>query len=129
MKRLVVLIAPLFAFCLAQAQDLPAGKGKDLVEKICQDCHGLDVIVSQTASKDGWQSIVDSMVERGASGTKDELNTIVEYLAKSFPEQPAAGGGDKSASPDSKSTDKPADPNASSSGKSDAKVAVAPRLR
>ncbi len=111
MKRLA-LIAPLFAFCLAQAQDLPAGKGKELVEKVCQDCHGLDVIVSQTASKDGWQSIVDSMVERGASGTKEELNTIVEYLAKSFPEP--AGDKGKSASPDSKA---------------DAKVAAQPRLR
>ncbi len=75
---------PFLALSLAQAQDLPAGKGKDLLEKICADCHGLDIIASQRATKDGWAAIVDSMVGRGASGTKEELDTIVEYLAKNF---------------------------------------------
>ncbi len=86
----------LFAICtgflmlsVAQAQDLPDGKGKDLVQKICADCHGVDVIVSQRATKEGWQSIVDSMVERGASGTKEEIATIVDYLAKNFPQEPS----------------------------------------
>ena len=79
-----VFAIPFLALSLAQAQDLPAGKGKDLLEKICADCHGLDIIVSQRATKDGWASIVDSMVGRGASGTKEELDTIVDYLAKNF---------------------------------------------
>lgn len=76
------------ALFLAQAQDLPDGKGKDLVLKLCQDCHDTGVIAAQRATKDGWQSIIDSMVERGAGGTKDELATIVEYLAKNFPQEP-----------------------------------------
>jgi competence ComEA-like helix-hairpin-helix protein len=70
---------------LLQAQDLPAGKGKELVENTCGSCHGLDVIVAQHATKDGWASIVDYMVSRGATGTPDEIKTIVEYLAKNFP--------------------------------------------
>ena len=77
-------VIPFLALSLAQAQDLPAGKGKALLEKICADCHGLDIIVAQRATKDGWASIVDSMVGRGASGTKEELDTIVDYLAKNF---------------------------------------------
>jgi mono/diheme cytochrome c family protein len=77
-------VIPFLALSLAQAQDLPAGKGKDLLEKICADCHGLDIIASQRATKDGWAAIVDSMVGRGASGTKEELDTIVDYLAKNF---------------------------------------------
>jgi mono/diheme cytochrome c family protein len=77
------LVVPFLALSL-QAQDLPAGKGKDVLEKVCQECHGLDVIVSQHASKDEWTSIVDSMVARGAGGTKEELDTLVEYLAKNF---------------------------------------------
>ena len=82
--RKVAFVIPFLAFSLAQAQDLPDGKGKDLLMKICADCHGLDIIVSQRATKDGWASIVDSMVGRGASGTKDELDTIIDYLAKNF---------------------------------------------
>ena len=80
----VAFVIPFLALSLAQAQDLPDGKGKDLLQKICADCHGLDIIVSQRATKDGWASIVDSMVGRGASGTKDELDTIIDYLAKNF---------------------------------------------
>jgi competence protein ComEA len=86
MKRFALLV-PFLALSMAQAQDLPEGKGKDLLQKICADCHGLDVIVNMKASKDGWQSVVDSMVGRGASGTKEELDTIVDYLAKNFGEK------------------------------------------
>jgi hypothetical protein len=85
MKRAVLIVpfalAALFAL---QAQDLPEGKGKDLLQMICADCHGLDVITSQRATKDGWASIVDSMVSRGANGTKEQLDTIIDYLAKNF---------------------------------------------
>jgi len=81
------LLIPFLAISLtvAQAQDLPAGKGKDLVENTCQSCHGLDVIVAQNETRDGWASIVDTMVQRGASGTPEELQIIVDYLAKNFP--------------------------------------------
>lgn len=86
MNRAALLIAFLAtSLAVAQAQDLPPGKGKDLTENTCGSCHGLDVVVSQHATKDGWQSIVDYMVSRGASGTPDELATIVNYLAKNFP--------------------------------------------
>ncbi len=86
MNRAALLI-PFLAICLtvAQAQDLPAGKGKDLVENTCGSCHGLDVVVAQHATKDGWASIVDYMVSRGATGTPEEITTIVDYLAKNFP--------------------------------------------
>jgi competence ComEA-like helix-hairpin-helix protein len=86
MNRAALLI-PFLALSLtvAQAQDLPAGKGKDLVENTCGSCHGLDVVVAQHATKDGWSSIVDYMVSRGATGTPEEIATIVDYLAKNFP--------------------------------------------
>jgi competence protein ComEA len=86
MNRAALLISFLVAsLTLVQAQDLPAGKGKDLVENTCGSCHGLDVVVAQHATKDGWASIVDYMVSRGATGTPEEIQTIVEYLAKNFP--------------------------------------------
>src|SRR5580658_8154027 len=86
MNRAALLISFLVAsLTLVQAQDLPAGKGKELVENTCGSCHGLDVVVAQHASKDGWSSIVDYMVSRGASGTPEEIATIVDYLAKNFP--------------------------------------------
>jgi competence protein ComEA len=86
MNRSALILAFLAAsLSLAQAQDLPAGKGKELVENTCGSCHGLDVVVAQHATKDGWASIVDYMVSRGATGTPEEISTIVDYLAKNFP--------------------------------------------
>jgi competence protein ComEA len=101
MNRAAILI-PFVAISLtvAQAQDLPDGKGKDLVENTCGSCHGLDVVVAQHATKDGWSSIVDYMVSRGATGTPDELQTIVAYLAKNFPPLPAATNVNKATSMD-----------------------------
>jgi competence protein ComEA len=85
MNRAAILSVLAASLGIAQAQDLPAGKGKELVENTCGSCHGLDVVVAQHATKDGWASIVDYMVSRGATGTPEEINTIVEYLAKNFP--------------------------------------------
>ena len=73
------------------AQQLPDGKGKDLVQMTCASCHGLESVVAQRADKDGWQSIVDYMVSRGMIATDDEVKTMVEYLAASFPAQPSKG--------------------------------------
>ena len=88
------------SLAVAQAQDLPPGKGKDLVENTCGSCHGLDVVVAQHATKDGWQSIVDYMVSRGATGTPAELSTIVDYLAKNFPAAAATTNVNKASSMD-----------------------------
>jgi competence protein ComEA len=96
------LLIPFLAISLTvmQAQDLPAGKGKELVENSCGSCHGLDVVVAQHATKDGWSSIVDYMVSRGASGTPEEIQTIVEYLAKNFPAAAAKTNVNKATSMD-----------------------------
>lgn len=69
---------------LVRAQSLPEGKGKDLVEQACGACHGLEVVVAQRATSKGWSSIVDDMIQRGATATPDEMRTIVDYLAKNF---------------------------------------------
>ena len=92
MKR-VILAVPVLATSFfqlgvstAQAQDLPEGKGKDVVEEVCGACHGTDLVSSRRATKEGWSYIVDDMVSRGASATNDQIKTINEYLYKSFPQ-------------------------------------------
>jgi competence ComEA-like helix-hairpin-helix protein len=101
MNRPALLISFLaISLTVMQAQDLPAGKGKELVENSCGSCHGLDVVVAQHATKDGWSSIVDYMVSRGASGTPEEIQTIVEYLAKNFPAAAAKTNVNKATSMD-----------------------------
>jgi mono/diheme cytochrome c family protein len=83
MKKALILL-PFVIAALLFAQDLPEGNGKRLVQEICSGCHGLDVVVSQQATKEGWQSIIDYMIQRGASAKEDEIAIMVEYLAKNF---------------------------------------------
>jgi competence protein ComEA len=83
MKRLI-LVVPFLACSLVQAQDLPEGKGKDVLESVCGACHGTDLVASRRATKEGWSYIVDDMVSRGASATNEQIATIIDYLGKNL---------------------------------------------
>jgi competence ComEA-like helix-hairpin-helix protein len=78
----------LAAFCIAalsaQAQKLPDGPGKEVFEKVCAECHGLDLATGQKLTKAAWTTTVDSMAAKGAAATKEELEAIVNYLSKNF---------------------------------------------
>jgi competence protein ComEA len=86
MKRPILFVPFLIAAVvpLAQAQDLPEGKGKDVLEQVCGACHGTDLVASRRATKQGWSYIVDDMVSRGASATNEQIQTINDYLAKNL---------------------------------------------
>jgi competence protein ComEA len=83
MKRLIFVV-PFLMCSLVQAQDLPEGKGKDVLESVCGACHGTDLVAARRATKEGWSYIVDDMVSRGASATNEQITTIVDYLAKNL---------------------------------------------
>jgi competence protein ComEA len=83
MKSLTLLV-PVFVVALvpfAQAQDLPEGKGKDVVDQVCGACHGTDLVSSRRATREGWKYIVEDMVSRGASATNEQVAQINDYLA------------------------------------------------
>ena len=86
----------LFALGLAaQTVALPEGKGKAVFQKMCSQCHGLDVAVASRQTQVHWRSTVEDMVARGARGTDAEIDTVVSYLAANFgelgAEAPTAG--------------------------------------
>ena len=82
--RPVLVLFP-FIFCLpAQPQELPEAKGRDLYERICGSCHGTDVVFKTRTTKEKWKNTVDEMASRGAEGTDEQLDTIIDYLAKCF---------------------------------------------
>jgi competence protein ComEA len=75
----------LFFFAVSTASPvLPPGAGKPIVERMCSSCHALKVVTSKRASPEQWAQLVDQMVSRGAEGTDDEIETVVEYLSKNF---------------------------------------------
>jgi competence protein ComEA len=66
------------------AQDLPDGPGKDTLLKLCRDCHDLDTVTVENRTREGWQKIMTKMVDRGADGTDEQFEAIVNYLTKNF---------------------------------------------
>jgi competence protein ComEA len=66
------------------AQDLPDGPGKETVLKICRDCHDLDTITMENRTKEGWKKTVAKMGDRGAEGTDEQFEAVINYLTKNF---------------------------------------------
>jgi competence protein ComEA len=74
-----------FAFAAdEEAKLLPDGPGKDLVGRICFDCHGAGNIRKVRLSRDDWADQVADMADRGAKGSEAELAAVVEYLTQNF---------------------------------------------
>jgi len=67
-----------------EAKLLPEGPGKELVGRICFDCHGAGNIRKVRLDRDAWADQVAEMADRGAKGSEAELSTVVDYLTKNF---------------------------------------------
>ena len=80
----LALALPVLLCLPAQSQELPEAKGKDLYEKICGACHDTDVVFKTRTTKDKWKDTVDEMASRGAEGTDEQLDAIIDYLALCF---------------------------------------------
>ena len=63
-----------------RAEDLPAGKGRETLQKVCTTCHGLDLIQPLRNTRAQWQGVVDAMKGNGAEATPAEFAEIVNYL-------------------------------------------------
>lgn len=66
------------------APALPAGRGRAQLQRVCGMCHGIEVVTKMRAGKEQWSEIVDDMVSKGATGTSDDFELVVQYLASNF---------------------------------------------
>jgi competence protein ComEA len=66
------------------AADLPAGPGKELVVKVCIDCHSTGNFRKMRLGEDEWFDKVGDMVDRGAKADDGQQKEIVAYLVKNF---------------------------------------------
>ena len=72
------------ALATAQAQTLPDGNGKEIVQTVCRQYHGLDRIFRSGYQGDDWKRIVPLMVGYGAALTGDQMPVVIDYLAKNI---------------------------------------------
>jgi virginiamycin B lyase len=68
-----------------QPIQLPDGPGKQIVEVMCSQCHGLNMITNSGGyTREGWKQVFSSMVAfRG-----QRSDTVAAYLAEHFPVKP-----------------------------------------
>lgn len=80
-----------FAFlslCIAAAsrgQNLPEAHGKSETMKVCGTCHEVARVTSMHLDRAGWQTEMEKMIALGAKGSPEEFESVLDYLAKSFP--------------------------------------------
>ena len=78
------LLAASLPATVKAADDLPEGPGKEVVLKVCTQCHGVAEFTSKRNTRAEWDEEVDKMAARGAKASDDEFDAIVTYLAKNF---------------------------------------------
>ena len=70
--------------------ELPEGKGKDITQNVCSQCHGLNSVVTSRMSPEDWENTVLDMVARGAPLLEEEIDVVVQYLAANLGKQTTA---------------------------------------
>ncbi|HYS51402.1 MAG TPA: hypothetical protein VEM33_05960 [Burkholderiales bacterium] len=92
MSKLPSLIAAvlLCSALPARSQELPEGKGKEMVQAQCTSCHAFRPGGGYTPT--GWNTVMRMMTNHGAPIPPDQSATITEYLIKNFPEKAKPAG-------------------------------------
>ena len=64
---------------------LPAGAGRDVVQKECGSCHGIDTVTAVGRTSQQWAEIIGQMQNMGLSASDEDLATIHTYLSRQLP--------------------------------------------
>ena len=78
------IVRPLAATELQTSLELPTGQGADIVRARCLTCHGIELIVQQRLTREGWLREVEKMTSWGAVAAPGEQDALLDYLAASF---------------------------------------------
>jgi competence protein ComEA len=77
----VFLFLVVAAIARAQSKDETP---KQTFQRVCIDCHGMEMVDGKHYRREVWQQTVEQMVRRGAQASEDDLQTIVDYLAANY---------------------------------------------
>jgi len=76
----------------ARGQELPDGKGKEMVAASCNSCHPFYARLGAGYTAEGWRTVMRMMANHGVVVPADQVATITEYLTKNFPEKAKPAG-------------------------------------
>jgi competence protein ComEA len=87
MSKWILLGAALCKVALAADVAPPASRlvreGQSL-NAVCAKCHNLQIVMDTPMSYDAWRDTVQTMVDRGASGTDEQFDDIMDYLHRTM---------------------------------------------
>jgi virginiamycin B lyase len=82
-----LICAALMSFVLpVSGQELPDGKGKEIVLANCNSCHTFYSRVGAGYTAKGWDTVMRMMANHGITVPADQVPTLMDYLTKNFPE-------------------------------------------
>jgi competence protein ComEA len=81
----VVTGLTLAAAMSAFAQELPEGPGQAETIRMCRGCHEVARSISLRQDRAGWSTTMAKMVAYGMKASDQDLNLVLEYLAKYYP--------------------------------------------
>ena len=84
-----VLLCPMLG---ARGEELPEGKGKEMVGASCTGCHTFASRVGAGYTPEGWRTVMRMMINHGVAIPPDQLDTMTKYLIENFPEKPKPKG-------------------------------------
>jgi hypothetical protein len=64
---------------------LPPVEGRDLMIHTCSQCHDPEKAANERRDLEDFQALMVEMQGNGLAAPQDDLDTIANYLAKSFP--------------------------------------------
>jgi mono/diheme cytochrome c family protein len=87
---LVVLAGALLAACGSSASTTTSSggstaDGQTLLQQRCTVCHSANRVMSAQHTADQWKTTVDRMINKGAQLSPAEEQTLVTYLAQTYP--------------------------------------------
>lgn len=70
----------------AQAAAPPADLAREArsLQAVCGKCHNLQIVTDTPRSLDDWRDTMQKMVDRGANGTDDQYDDILDYLHRTM---------------------------------------------
>src|ERR1700689_5356679 len=93
LPRGCVLLVALSQLVAARAADtaLPAAEqdpslaqeGVSL-QAVCGKCHSLQIVMDTPMSYDAWHDTVQKMIDRGATGTDQQFDDVMDYLHRTM---------------------------------------------
>jgi hypothetical protein len=48
--------------------------------KVCTGCHGMQIVTDTPKDYDAWHDTVQEMIDRGAQGTPEDFDQVMQYL-------------------------------------------------